>query len=504
MMDSMTLVITDHSTSWAAVPWTADLVESMPESATWPRIMSDPHPRAVGSYGAEFIDWWREHPWDVRYLEPRWWQELAAARILEHDAAGRLVWPVWLLTLARQQGKGILLQGLALWRMEFGPDLFGEPAMVLHVASKVKVSREIQRPARSYARAHRAEGWVARDMTGAEEVVHPNESRWLCCSPRSAFGFSASLAFADEAWEIEAELIESGVEPTMFERSSPQLGIISTANLRCSSLFPDRRRAALNDDPGVLLIEWSAPPEMTEDDRRGWRMASPHWTDQREDMLERSLAAARAQPNLLPGSPDPVMTWRSQAMNQWPEKVTGPGPEAPGDELVPADTWAAAAGDSDDVEDWTFAIEDHAGLSTVVAAAGKTADDRIFVQAHVTRTRAEAFEWIAANAVGVEVIAGPALVESGEATELERVTAVRVATTKDTKAGLSALRQLAKDGLLLHLPDVDLDSQIAACRVRVTNAGLVVASGARWDAVRAVAWAAAAADAQRTFDPTVG
>src|SRR5262252_5359398 len=55
-----------------AVPWLKGL-RRVPVDATWPRYMTVPHPRAVGSLGPQFIRWAERR--SGRRL--RWWQRLA-------------------------------------------------------------------------------------------------------------------------------------------------------------------------------------------------------------------------------------------------------------------------------------------------------------------------------------------------------------------------------------------------------------------------------------------
>ena len=50
----------------------------------------------------------------------RWWQQVVAYRLLEHDDQGGLVWRNALVTLARQVGKSWLVRALILWRMQQG------------------------------------------------------------------------------------------------------------------------------------------------------------------------------------------------------------------------------------------------------------------------------------------------------------------------------------------------------------------------------------------------
>src|SRR5262245_1427081 len=127
------------------VPWLRGL-RKVPADATWPRLMTVPHPSAAGSLGAEFSKWAEQ-----RTGRPlRWSQRLAAARMLEHDDEGRLVWDVAVLSLARQLGKSWLLRELCLWRIEQG-ERFGEPQDVLHTGKDLAVCIEVQRSARLWA-----------------------------------------------------------------------------------------------------------------------------------------------------------------------------------------------------------------------------------------------------------------------------------------------------------------------------------------------------------------
>jgi hypothetical protein len=306
----------DHPV-WDVVPW-LDLVRDVPPDATWPRFMSAPHPRAVGSYGPEFEVWLREE----HGAELRWWQRLMVLRVLEHDAAGRLVWVWVLLTLARQLGKSVLLRFLATWRMHQG-GRFGEPQLVLHTGSTVPVCREAQRPARLWAKQRRRE-YAVRETNAQEEIeLLSDGSRWLLRGKDSVYGYSAGMGIVDEAWNVRAYVVEDGLEPTMAERVDPQLWLVSTANRRATSLMLARRREALGmlarpDD--LFLIEWSARRDVDESDRLAWRAASPHWTDQREKLIGAKLRGALAGQSDDPSEPDPMEAFRAQWLNIWPSQ----------------------------------------------------------------------------------------------------------------------------------------------------------------------------------------
>src|SRR4030095_13719302 len=96
--------------------------------------------------------------------------------------------------------------------------------------------------------------------------------------------------------EWRAELGDEGRPRTRGEREQPQLWLISTAHRAATSLMLVRRQlglAPLETGEGDLLIEWSASRDRPIDDVAGWRLASPHWTPQREKPIAKQLLAAQ-------------------------------------------------------------------------------------------------------------------------------------------------------------------------------------------------------------------
>ena len=179
------------------VPWLKALRARVPKDAAWPRLMTVPHPRAVGSLGAEVAAWSkarRGRPW-------RWWQQLAATRLLEVDAGGELVWETLLLTIARQVGKTWWLRDVCDWRLEQG-DRFGAEQLVLSTGKDLAVVREMQRPARMRAKSY-PDVYRVREVNGQEEIEFlADGSRWMVRSKDGVYGISASMATVDEAWKV--------------------------------------------------------------------------------------------------------------------------------------------------------------------------------------------------------------------------------------------------------------------------------------------------------------
>lgn len=479
--------------TWDACAWLGDL-RAVPEEGTWPRFMTGPHPGAVGSYGAEFAAWSRQR--SGRGL--RWWQRLLAARLLEHDEAGRLVWLWVLLSTSRQVGKSVLLGELALWRLHQA-GRWGEPQLVLMTSRDLPAAREVHRSARAWARGQA--GWSVREANGQEEVADPGGSRWAVRGSGSVYSYSVSLALVDECWGVAPGVVADGIEPTLVERASPQLLLVSTAHRATTALFPRRRAVALAQlgaPVDTLLVEWSAPEGCGLDDRGGWRAASPHWTAQRERLVSSKLAeAVTGRAGADPLELDPVASFRSQWLNRWPQVGA---PAAVGrDEplLVDSTSWAGLVDLS--VGALTarsvVAVEDFFGRGAAVAVAGSDGDGRVAVWGRLFPSRSEAFGYAAEVAQarpGSRLLVGASL-EADPQVPADVVASVASAGTSTTRTALPLLRELVGQDRLAHDGGQDLAEQVGALRVTAGAGGLnVSARSGRSDLARAAAWAAAA------------
>jgi hypothetical protein len=117
------------------------------------------------------------------------------------------------------------------------------------------------------------------------------------------------MPLMDEVWAVAQRVVDSMVSPTMVERINPQLVMWSTANADATPLYPTFRSVA-GEEEGGLILEWSPPSDAaraTPGDRRLWRMASPHWSEQRERMMARQLDKATKR--------DFIANW----LNDWPD-----------------------------------------------------------------------------------------------------------------------------------------------------------------------------------------
>ncbi len=445
--------------------------------------MTVPHPDAVGSYGAEAIEWLR----DEARMDLRWFQGLALTRQLEHDEDGVLVWLILLLTTARQVGKSVVLRGGAMWRLHQAPR-WGEEQTIMHTGKDLPVCKEVQRLARGWAKGR---GYPVREQNGNEQITEPlSESRWMVRGKDSVYGYSVSNGLVDEAWGVAPGNVEDGIEPTMAERVSPQLILASTGHRRATALFPTHRTAALaqlGEPDSTLIVEWSAPRTAEIDDRTAWRAASPHWTRGRERLLESRVKRVQAGESLDPDEDDPVESFRSQFLNVWPVRTTSDK----GAVLIDPTVWESRREALDAGIGRVFvAVEDYYGRGAAVAAVAPLADGRYELDGWLVDDWATASDHIGrmfAMRDRVELHVGPALM-----VDVDAAFRPIPATAADTRAGLALLRQLVATGAVVHEGREDLD-QLTSVHVRELPTGLTLVAGHRADLARAAAWAILAA-----------
>jgi hypothetical protein len=171
-----------------------------------------------------------------------------------------------------------------------------------------------------------------RWANGEQQIELPEDgSRWLIQAATDGAGvsFALSMALVDEAWQVRRHVVDAAIAPTMAEAEQPQLWLVSTAGTSDSDLMASYRALALALDPpepdaSLLILEWSAPPDpdLDIDDPAVWRMASPHWSEQREAVVRQQRGQVTE------------VEFRQQWLNQWVPTLSAP--------LIDAERWAAA------------------------------------------------------------------------------------------------------------------------------------------------------------------
>ena len=314
----------------------------------------------------------------------------------------------------------------------------------------------------------------------------------------SVYGYSASMAVVDEAWGVNPEVVEDGLEPTMAERASSQVILVSTAHRFATGLMQSRRTTAieqLEDPRDTLILEWSAPAGSDISDRLAWRLASPHWSERRERLVEaqhgRALAGA---PSVDPDEPDPLASFKSQWLNIWPPRLTAvDGRTQP---LLAEGEWA-------DLVEYgqlpagplVVGLEDYFGQGAATAVAGRLPDGRLFTWGRLHPRRSEACGWaqgIVAAHPESRLVLGASLEHDPDVAAID-VEARELAGSSETRSALPLLRELVASGRLAHDGGTELSQQVEGVRVVESRIGglQVAPGGARTDLLRAAAWALA-------------
>lgn len=475
-----------------ALPWVAALGAPDP-SATLPRLMSGPHPAAVGSYGPEAVA-----ILERRFsIVLRWWQRLALTRLLEHDVDGRLVWDHAVVSTARQVGKSVLVRALALVRLDH-PEWFGE-GVIMTSATTLNLAQLLMRPAHAWA-ASWEPGWHRLIGNAETSITRPDGRTWRVSAVRSSHGQTVGLFVVDEAWGITEEVVEDHAEPTLLAADNPQMLVTSTAHVRATTLVPGRRAAALEDlaepVPGsTLILEWSARRDLPDrdcGDVAWWRAASPSWTPQRERLMRGRYAAAVARGDLS--------SFRTQYLNIWPGSA-GTIEKRPA--LVDPQRFAAARGTGPvGLGSPVVAMEDDfAGGGALVLAEAD--GDVIRVTGELYRDRGQAWDhagWLLERAEAPRLVFGASLAEEPDLLVMPATPEAR--GSAELRNAVAVFQTLMGRGSLVFDADADdMARLMLAARLAVTRTGATLSMDfERIDVVRAVLFAVAAVAGDRVPD----
>lgn len=513
----------DHGLSEAALrevleqPWLNELLP-VPANATLPRLQSPRHPEAVGSYGALAEDEGRE----ALGVELRWFQRYAIRRLLEHRADGSLCWAEAFISAARQVGKSYLIQVFGLFRTRH-PELFDTlwrsltdderaaieaagrgptPQLVMIGSQSLAHARKVQAPALDWATkaAQERRGW---DKTlRAEEValIAPDGSRWRIVTLVSVTGATVNLMLVDEAWQADPQAIESRVEPALVEAINPQLVYFSTAGsegeAKATATIPEWRAAVLADlehESRRLMLEWSAPADTVgTGTEREWRMASPHWSDQRHQVVSKA-SEKRA--------PRKIAAFRGQWLNIWPT-VQQTSAETLLSEKAVRDTTTTAPPSPRPGTSPVLAVEDFHGRGAALAMAFVQGDDTVWVGGDLFEGRTEAVRYAAAYVervdpdarvlFGASMETDPLVIDFPVTPELRGLT--------ETRRDVLTYRRLVSQRLVQHDADAAaLADQLAGAEVILTADG-VRFSPMRHDLAQAAVWAVT--EAARSVEPS--
>ena len=441
-----------------------------------PRLFSPPHPQAEGTLGPQAVDW-LERNGVMRF---RSWQRAVMFRAFEYrasvpddetDAPIVLLWREGIITTPRQQGKSWLIKAFAIIRAAW-PDLFGqefEPSEILHFANRRAPARRQMLSMKRWAESNDV---LVREANGSEALRWPDGAVWELIATTGAWGASAHCVLGDEAWDVDPELIDSGVMPTIVERINPQVMLFSTANDAATALIPGRRLKAMRDPESVFIAEWSAHPHADHEDPAVWRAASPHWSRQRGEIMAGALRTP---------------SFRPQWLNVWPASNHGKAEWPAGWSYC-----ARAAENADAMFGHVAAVEiapDHSGVGLAYAVPAQDATGRSVIDI-VTATAADIGEArdVLARWRPATVVAGLSIKEDFPGPWL-----VEGYGLKETRQSTPWFDQAVKRGIVRHDHNPVLERQAENARLMESESGVLLSakkSAGRVDALKCASWAA--------------
>lgn len=252
---------------------------------------------------------------DVLGLQLMPWQRWAlihGLELVEDGAAYRF--RTLLVLCGRQNGKTLLMQLLALWRL-----YMDRAGLVIGTAQNLSMAEETWDGAVSMAEgvpdlaaelAHvsRVNGDKHLRLTGGERYKVATASR------RGGRGLSSDLVLLDELREHQDWAAWSAVTKTTMARTAPQVLGFSNAgdshSIVLASLREKALAAAADRTASLGIFEWSAPGGCALDDRAAWAAANPALG---HHMSEAAVLSALET--------DPEEVFRTEVLCQWVETV---------------------------------------------------------------------------------------------------------------------------------------------------------------------------------------
>ena len=297
-----------------------------------PAALESPHsPLAVDSFGPRVVNWARRRLHLT--LDP--WQRYALYRILEHDADMQLLARLSLISVARQNGKSVIVRSLVGWLLDEGHkwDTFRKWDFILLAAHDAKQARipydYIRRDVLSYAdistwghtaratgkRVARATQYTGIELNGVRVDVATNQ-------PGSARGISPGLVCFDEVLTQTTFATYEVLSPAQVAIPNSQMLMTSTAGYADSVLLRSmhdrlyrQSTGAEQHDPSFMGLWWRADDDDVGLDWEQLEKANPSLQGSR---LSRQMI--QSEYLILPKG-----SWIRERLNRWhDERVDAP------------------------------------------------------------------------------------------------------------------------------------------------------------------------------------
>lgn len=402
-------------------------------------------------------------------LDP--WQQLALVEALGERADGR--WSAFEvgLVVARQNGKGAVLEAREIG----GLFLLGEE-LILHSAHEFKTAREaflrvealVRGSDELYARVDRirtSHGEEGIELKPTRRVItdlgatggKSPRLRFVARSKSSGRGFSGDCVILDEAM-ILPETAIGALMPTMSARPNPQLWYTGSAgDAESTVLARVRRRGVAGGDPSLCYLEWAADEDADPTDPQQWAAANPglgirisaeHVTREQRSMDHEQFARERL------------------GVGDWPD------PESLGG-TIPLQAWLACQVGRDHAVTGAKALAVDVTPDRAVATialVGRAEDGRAQVEV-VDQRRGT--DWVPQRMAGLlehkpcAVVVDPGSPAGSLIPDLDRAgVEVEVVTLQEYAAACGAIYDAAVQGHLCHLGDPKLTAAVQGAGTR--------------------------------------
>jgi hypothetical protein len=295
------------------------------------------------------------------------WQRYVLDRGLER-AGDRWRWRIVVVTVARQNGKSVLLRALAADSLIAGR---GQHVGALsHLRSTARetlfdpladvLGQGTPMGELFQGKAVRANGQESLSLaaTGGRLVL-PSASE------KGAHGLSLDLILADEIWALRDYRVQQAITPTQIARPDPQLWVVSTAGTGESLWLRELVEAGRSGATDRLaLFEWSAPADDDPGDPASWAQANPALgetisTDELRTAWEVST------------TPESRAEFERAHLNRWTANVEA---------ILPAESWRRARSDLAITGDLFVGFDVALDRSQASIAAAGVVGDRVVVE----------------------------------------------------------------------------------------------------------------------------
>lgn len=180
------------------------------------------------------------------------------------------------LIVARQNGKGSVLEARELWGL-----FAGRERLILHSAHEYKTANEAFLRIKTLVEqtpALMSRVKEIRTANGEQGITlhNGNRLRFVARSKGSGRGFSADVTILDEAYALNAEQM-AALMPTLSSRPNPQIWYASSAGMVDSETLTAVRKRGVADerDPALAYLEWSCARGSDPTDPERWAEANP-------------------------------------------------------------------------------------------------------------------------------------------------------------------------------------------------------------------------------------